>query len=173
MAHLQKAIALVFYILLLSLLPFKITASLETEAQVLVKWKNGLSPHLSSPLNSWSLSNLISLCNWDAIVCDNTNTTVSRINLSGANLSGTLTDLDFASLPNLTVLNLNGNSFGGSIPSTIGKLSKLTFLDMENNLFEDTLPFELDQLRELQYVSFYNNNLNGTIFPISSLISPR
>ncbi|KHN02478.1 Leucine-rich repeat receptor-like serine/threonine-protein kinase BAM3 [Glycine soja] len=164
MTTFQKVHALLFHILLLSLLPLKITSSPTTEAEALIKWKNSLSPPLPPSLNSsWSLTNLGNLCNWDAIVCDNTNTTVSQINLSDANLTGTLTALDFSSLPNLTQLNLNANHFGGSIPSAIDKLSKLTLLDFGNNLFEGTLPYELGQLRELQYLSFYNNNLNGTI----------
>ncbi|KAJ1416639.1 Protein kinase-like domain superfamily [Sesbania bispinosa] len=163
MTTFQKAHVLLFHILVISLLPLKITSSPRTEAEALVKWKNSLSPPLPPPLNSWSLANLGNLCSWYAVVCDNTNSTVSEINFSGANLTGTLTGLDFASLPNLTSLNFNGNNFGGSIPSSIGKLSKLTFLDLGHNLFEDTLPSELGQLRELQYLSFYFNNLNGTI----------
>ncbi|KAG5055412.1 hypothetical protein JHK85_007922 [Glycine max] len=165
MASFLKVHALLFHILFfISLLPFKITSSQITEAEALVKWKNSLSPPLPSSLNSsWSLTNLGNLCNWDAIVCDNTNTTVLEINLSDANLTGTLTALDFASLPNLTQLNLTANHFGGSIPSAIGNLSKLTLLDFGNNSFEGTLPYELGQLRELQYLSFYDNSLNGTI----------
>ncbi|QHO31121.1 hypothetical protein S83_025844 [Arachis hypogaea] len=91
------------------LLSLKITASPTTEAQALVKWKNSL---LYTPLlNSWSPSNIHNLCSsWDAIVCDKTtNKTVSRICLSGLNLSGTLHGLDFASLPNFTLLDLNDN----------------------------------------------------------------
>ncbi|XP_047167182.1 MDIS1-interacting receptor like kinase 2-like [Vigna umbellata] len=163
MTTFQKVHALAFHILLLALLPLKIASSLTTEAEALVKWKNSLSSPLPPSQDSWSLTNLSNLCIWDAIVCDNTNTTVSEINLSGANLTGTLSALDFASLPNLTQLNLNANNFGGSIPSEIGKLSKLTLLDLGNNLFEDSLPKELGQLRELRYLSLYNNNLNGTI----------
>nr|KYP62422.1 Receptor-like protein kinase 5 [Cajanus cajan] len=164
MTTFQKVHALIFLMLLISLLPLKITASPRTEAEAIVKWKNTLSPPLPPSLNSsWSLTNLGNLCNWDAIVCDNTNSTVSEINLSGYNLTGTLIGLDFASLPNLTQLNLNANNFGGSIPSAIGNLSKLTFLDLSHNLFEDILPYELGQLRELQYLNFYYNNLNGTI----------
>jgi len=153
----QKLYALVFHLLFfIFLLPLKITSSQRTEAESLVKWKNSLSPPLPPSLNSsWSLTNLANLCIWDAIACDNTNTTVSQINLSGANLTGTLTALDFAFLPHLTQINLNGNHFGGSIPSTIGNLSKLTLLDLGNNLYEGTLPNKLGQLRELQYLSFF------------------
>ena len=157
MTSFQKVHALLFHILFfIPLLPLKITSSQRTEAEALVKWKNSLSPPLPPSLNSsWSLTNLANLCIWDAIACDNTNTTVSQINLSGANLTGTLTALDFAFLPHLTQINLNGNHFGGSIPSTIGNLSKLTLLDLGNNLYEGTLPNKLGQLRELQYLSFF------------------
>ena len=164
MTTFQKVHALLFHILFfISLLPLKITSSPTTEAEALVKWKNSLSLLPPSLNSSWSLTNLGNLCNWDAIACDNTNNTVLEINLSDANITGTLTPLDFASLPNLTKLNLNHNNFEGSIPSAIGNLSKLSLLDLGNNLFEETLPNELGQLRELQYLSFYNNNLNGTI----------
>ncbi|KAF7804610.1 MDIS1-interacting receptor like kinase 2-like [Senna tora] len=163
MTTFHKTPALLFFILLLCFLPLKINASPRTEAEALVQWKNSFSPSLPSSLNSWSLTNVDNLCNWGAIVCDITNTTVSQINISGANLTGTLTGLDFASLPNLTHLNLNNNNFGGSIPSAIGNLSKLTFLDLGNNLFDGALPSELGLLKELQYLSVYNNNLTGVI----------
>ncbi|KAL9285072.1 hypothetical protein ACSQ67_024602 [Phaseolus vulgaris] len=159
----QKVHTLVLLILFLCLLPLKIASSSRAEAEALVKWKNTLSPPLPPSLNSWSLTNLPNLCIWDAIVCDNTNTTVSEINLSGANLNGTITVLDFASLPNLTQINLHSNRFGGSIPSAIGNLSKLTLLDLGNNSLENTLPHELGQLRELQYLSLFNNSLSGII----------
>ncbi|XP_057730474.1 aluminum-activated malate transporter 2-like [Arachis stenosperma] len=129
---------------LMFLLSRKITASPTTEAEVLVKWKNSL---LYTPfLNSWSLSNIHKLCSsWDAVVCDKTtNTTVSEIYLSGFDLSGTLHGLDFASLPNLTHLDLNDNSFIG-------------------NNFSGTVPYEIGHLRELEYLSFYNNSFNGAI----------
>ncbi|CAJ1898928.1 unnamed protein product [Sphenostylis stenocarpa] len=172
MTTFQKVHALVFPILFLYLLPLNITSSPTTEAEALVKWRNSLTPPLPPSLNSWSLTNLPNLCIWDAVVCDSTNTTVSEINLYGANLTGTLSALDFASLPNLTQLNLDANMFEGSIPSTIGNLSKLALLDLGNNLFEGALPYELSQLRELQYLSLYNNNLNGTI-PYQLLNLPK
>lgn len=163
MTTFHKASALIFHILLLCFLPSKIAASLQTEAEALVKWKNSLSPSLPSTLDSWSLNNMVDLCNWGAIVCDSKNTTVSEINLSGANLTGTLAGLDFTSVPNLTRLDLSYNKFNGTIPSDIVNLSKLIFLDLGYNSFNGTLPAELDQLKELQYMSLYNNNLNGTI----------
>ncbi|XP_019426217.1 PREDICTED: MDIS1-interacting receptor like kinase 2-like [Lupinus angustifolius] len=164
MTTLHKAQTLLFHIFLISfILPLKITASRITEAKALAKWKNSLTLPLPPSLTSWSLNNIDNLCSWHAITCDNTNTTVTEINLSSSNLNGTLYNLDCSSLPNITSFNLKGNNFSGSIPSAIGNFSKLTFLDLGDNYFGDTLPSELGQLKELQYLSFYINNLNGII----------
>ena len=74
MTSFQKVHALLFHILLLSLLPLKITSSPTTEAEALVEWKNSLSPLLPLSLHSsWSLTNIGNLYNWGVIVCDNNN----------------------------------------------------------------------------------------------------
>lgn len=142
---------------LCSFLKFSSTAT--TEAEALVKWKNTLSTH---SLRSWSLTNTKSLCKWTGIIC-NVGGNISQINLSGANVTGTLDHLDFDAFPYLTVFNLSNNSFTGSIPSTIGNLSKLTFLDLSKNLFNNVVPLEIGNLLELQYLTLGDNNLNGTV----------
>ncbi|GJY36727.1 gamma-tubulin complex component 4 [Tanacetum coccineum] len=68
---------------------------------------------------------------------------VSRINLQDASISGTLTDFEFSSLPNLTHFDLSNNSVGGAIPSTIGNLSKIEYLDLSTNLLEGVIPSEI------------------------------
>ena len=160
----QKGYVFFLPIFLISILPSKIKASLRTEAEALVKWKGTLSLPLPPSLSSWSLTNSSNLCNnWEAVVCDKTNTTVTEINLSNSYLEGTLTHFDFDSLPNLTTLNLNTNSLSWPIPSAVGNLTKLTYLDLGNNLFEGILPSEIGQLKEIQYLSLFNNNFSGTI----------
>ncbi|KAG6724427.1 hypothetical protein I3842_03G259000 [Carya illinoinensis] len=162
MKSIQRPPFVLFHFLILCLLPLKITSSPRTQAEALIKWKNSLSPPLPLPLASWSLSDLNNFCNWTAIAC-HTIGTVSEINLSGTNLTGTLAHFDFSSFPDLTRLDLNSNNFSGSIPPAIGNLSKLTHLDLGTNSFEDEIPSEIGQLMELQYLCLFNNSLNGTI----------
>ncbi|XP_034690256.1 MDIS1-interacting receptor like kinase 2-like isoform X3 [Vitis riparia] len=157
----STCIVVIQFVFLISLLSFKVTSSSRTEAEALIQWKNSLSssPSLNS---SWALTNIENLCSWTGVVCGTTGT-VSEINLSQANLKGTIAQFDFGSFPNLTRFNLSINNLNGLIPSTVANLSKLTFLDLSNNLFEGNIPWEIGQLKELQYLSFYNNCLNGTI----------
>nr|GMD76266.1 MDIS1-interacting receptor like kinase 2-like [Ipomoea batatas] len=126
---------------------FASSASTRTEAEALLQWKSSLL--MSSSLNSWSLSNLRSLCsNWRGIVCNNSDgAAVSEINLPYARLSGTLHHLDFTSFSRLTGFDISGNNFNGSIPPAIGNLPDL-----------------IGKLRELQYLNLSCNNFSG-VFP--------
>ncbi|KAM2050354.1 hypothetical protein COP2_032670 [Malus domestica] len=152
-----------YMLLLLSAFPLIKTTSISPrkQAESLIKWKDDWS---SSPslLNSWSLTNLNSLCNWTAISCSKTRT-VSKIDISNMYIIGSLSLFDFPLFPNLTHFNLNGNYFLGHIPYAIGNLSRLTSLDLGNNLFDQQIPSEIDQATELQYLNLHNNSLSGTI----------
>ncbi|KAB2636398.1 leucine-rich repeat receptor-like protein kinase [Pyrus ussuriensis x Pyrus communis] len=192
-----KSITFLYMLLLLSALPLIKTTSISPrkQAESLIKWKDGLSSSSwpPSPLNSWSLTNLNTLCNWTAIVCTKTRT-VSEINLSGMKMYGTLALFDFSLFPDLTYFDLNGNYFRGHIPSAIGNLSRLTTLDLGNkfyeephnqftgpipdsiglisglqhidlswNLLEGKIPPSIGQLRELQYLDLSLNSLNSSV----------
>ena len=161
--------SLLLHIFLLSLLPLKIASSPRTQAEALVKWKNSLLVETSS-LNSWSLNNINNLCNWTCVVCDDSNKEISKINLTGLKLNGTLEEFNFSPFINITVFNLNNNSLSGSIPSAIGNLTKLTLLDLSDNDIEGEVPVEIGQLTELQYLSLHNNFLKGSIpYQLSNL----
>ncbi|XP_050143534.1 MDIS1-interacting receptor like kinase 2-like isoform X1 [Malus sylvestris] len=157
-----------YMLLLLSAFPLIKTTSISPrqQAESLVKWKDDFSSSSSSSppwlLNSWSLTNLNSLCNWTAISCSKTRT-VSKIDLSNMHIIGSLSLFDFPLFPNLTQFNLNGNSFGGRIPYAIGNLSRLISLDLGNNFFDQQIPSEIDQVTELQYLNLRDNSLSGTI----------
>ncbi|XP_050147117.1 MDIS1-interacting receptor like kinase 2-like isoform X10 [Malus sylvestris] len=171
-----KTMTFHYMLLLLSSLPLIKTTSISPtkQAESLIKWKEGFSSSSSSPpspLNSWSLTNLSSLCNWTAIVCTKTRT-VSKIQLSGMEINGTLALFDFYLFPNLTHFNLSGNYFRGPIPSAIGNLSSLTTLNLGNKFYEEThnqfsgpIPDNIGLISGLQYIDLSNNFLEGKIPP--------
>ncbi|RXH98203.1 hypothetical protein DVH24_010528 [Malus domestica] len=171
-----KTMTFHYMLLLLFALPLIKTTSISPikQAESLIKWKDDLSSSSSSPpspLNSWSLTNLNSLCNWTAIACSKTKT-VSKIDLSGMEMNGTLAHFDFSLFPNLTHFDLSGNYFRGPIPSAIGNLSSLTTLDFSNNSlygsykgFSSPIPDSIGLISRLQYIDLSNNFLEGKIPP--------
>nr|GMC99591.1 probable LRR receptor-like serine/threonine-protein kinase At4g08850 [Ipomoea batatas] len=144
------------------------------EAEALLQWKiNGLSSSTSLLDSSWSVNNLTNVCSWEGIIC-NSASSVSELNLPNGNIRGTLEPLAFSSLPNLTRINLNNNSFSGVIPYAISSLLKLTFLDLSNNNFKGAIPVKVGQLTQLRYFSCFRNFLNDVIpFEISNLQNLR
>ncbi|XP_016650389.1 PREDICTED: probable leucine-rich repeat receptor-like protein kinase At1g35710 [Prunus mume] len=161
-AHKPTFLLLLLHIFLLALLPFKAISSPKTQAEALLTWKNTFYDAPPS-LTSWSLTNLNNLCNWYAIVCDQSSKQVSQIDLSNLDISATLTDFNFTPFLNLTQFNLNGNNFEGPIPSAIGNLSKLTTLDLAWNSLEGPIPSSIGQLRELKYLDLRENSSNSSI----------
>ncbi|CAN6580430.1 unnamed protein product [Malus baccata var. baccata] len=146
-----------YMLLLLSALPLIKTASISPrkQAESLVKWKDDWSSSSSSSppslLNSWSLTNLNSLCNWTAISCSKTRT-VSEIDLSNMHINGTLSLFDFSSFPNLTHFNLSGNNFLGRIPYEIDQVTELQYLNLRNNRLFGTIPYQLSNLQKVWYI---------------------
>nr|GMC85504.1 probable leucine-rich repeat receptor-like protein kinase At1g35710 [Ipomoea batatas] len=135
-----------------------------SEGRALLQWKETLSN--THVLDSWSFSNLNSICNWTGITCSNTAPIyVSEINLGDYyyNLEGTLNHFDFISFPELTHFDLSSNHFTGSIPSAIANLSKLTDLDLSYNHFQRGIPLGIAMLTKLRHLNLKRNNLNGTI----------
>ncbi|XP_068318660.1 MDIS1-interacting receptor like kinase 2-like [Pyrus communis] len=142
-----------YLLLLLSALPLIKTTSISPrkQAESLVRWKDDFSSYPSSLLNSWSLTNLNSLCNWTAISCSKTRT-ISKIDLSNMQIDGTLSLFDFLSFPNLTHFNLNGNYFDGPIPSEIDQVTELQYLNLRNNSLSGTIPYQLSNLQKVRYM---------------------
>ena len=61
-------------------------------------------------------------------------------------------------------LNLNGNKFAGTIPSTMGNLINLANLSLASNQLSGTIPSSFEKLTQLKYLGLYNNSqLTGTI----------
>ncbi|ONH93181.1 hypothetical protein PRUPE_8G217700 [Prunus persica] len=161
-AHKPTYLLLLLHIFLLALLPFKAISSPKTQAEALVSWKNTFAPAPPS-LSSWSLTNPNNLCNWTAIVCDQSSEQVSQIDLSNFDISATLTYFNFTPFLKLTQFNLSGNYFTGPIPSELGFCTNLTYLDLSSNSLEGPIPSPIGQLRKLQYLDLSYNSLNSSI----------
>nr|XP_023919113.1 receptor-like protein Cf-9 [Quercus suber] len=64
----------------------------------------------------------------------------------------------------LTILNLRGNNFHGSIPQLCVKGSRMKMIDLSQNQFKGVLPRSLSNCRKLEILNLGSNNLND-VFP--------
>jgi Leucine-rich repeat (LRR) protein len=99
---------------------------------------------------------------WLGVTCNLAGTHVTRLELAGNRLAGTLP----ASLHRLTELqrlDLGYNELGGAIPATIGQLKYLRALMLGGNRLEGALPASLGCLVRLEQLSLRSNRLQGEI----------
>ncbi|EOA12841.1 hypothetical protein CARUB_v10025808mg [Capsella rubella] len=139
-----------------------------SEFRALLSLKSSLtgagSDDKNSPLSSWKVST--SFCTWVGVTCDVSRRHVTSLDLSGLNLSGTLSP-DVSHLRLLQNLSLAENQISGPIPTEISNLSGLRHLNLSNNVFNGSFPDELSYgLVNLRVLDVYNNNLTGDL-PVS------
>uniref|UniRef100_A0A0D9XKG6 Leucine-rich repeat-containing N-terminal plant-type domain-containing protein n=1 Tax=Leersia perrieri TaxID=77586 RepID=A0A0D9XKG6_9ORYZ len=136
-------------------------ASLQSQADALLAWKASLTN--ATALSGWTRAT--PLCSgWRGVSCDAaTGRRVAALRLPGLNLGGGLDALDFAALPALTELDLNGNNLTGEISTNISRLRSLATLDLGNNGLAGGIPRQLGDLSGLVDLRLYNNNLAGAI----------
>ncbi|XP_073156492.1 receptor-like protein 51 isoform X2 [Henckelia pumila] len=84
------------------------------------------------------------------------------VDLSGNSLKGEI-PLSLTRLENLVHLNLSSNSLADTIPSTIGDLSALQNLSLGSNSLSGPIPESLSELSGLTHLDLGSNQLNGTI----------
>ncbi|XP_057770726.1 receptor-like protein EIX1 [Salvia miltiorrhiza] len=88
---------------------------------------------------------------------------LEELNLQFNQLSGTLID-QLGEFKSLERLFLNKNSFSGTIPRSLGKLSSsLQVLGLSRNEFTGDLPDSLGQLRNLERLHIGGNKLEGVV----------
>ncbi|XP_019052373.1 PREDICTED: probably inactive leucine-rich repeat receptor-like protein kinase At2g25790 isoform X1 [Nelumbo nucifera] len=166
---------------LLFLLLFSFNAVAEgDDLELLLSFKNSINDSFRF-LSSWNSS--VAFCNWYGITCVNSSH-VSRIELSGKNISGELSPFLFrlsfiesinlsnneftGELPNetfsclsLRYLNLSNNNFTGSIPR--GSISGLEILDLSNNLLSGEIPADIGLFTDLKVLDIGGSALKGKI----------
>ncbi|PHT47152.1 hypothetical protein CQW23_11360 [Capsicum baccatum] len=87
---------------------------------------------------------------------------LSILNVSGNKFSGSM-PIGIGNLQQLSVLNLSKNGFSGTIPSSIGTLYKLTVVDLSGQNFSGEIPFDLAGLPNLQVIALQQNKLSGNV----------
>jgi len=105
-------------------------------------------------------------CTWYGVTCDAGQTTVTSINLSNNNLTGTLPN-DLNNLTKLAFLFVWSNHLTGAIPALTG-LTKLQIFNVESNQLTGPIP-SLTGLSNLQGFLVGANQLTGPIPSLTGL----
>ncbi|KAG5572924.1 hypothetical protein H5410_062690 [Solanum commersonii] len=139
---------------------FTVTFASMEEAIALLKWKATFKIQTNSLLASWTQSS--NACgNWYGVTC--LNGRVSKLDIQGARVIGTLYDFPFSTLPFLEYVDLSVNNLSGTIPPEISNLTNLVYLDLHTNMISGTIPLQIGSLAKLQNINIYDNLLNGSI----------
>ncbi|KAF7127350.1 hypothetical protein RHSIM_Rhsim11G0079500 [Rhododendron simsii] len=131
------------------------------EAAALLAWKASLDNQSQSLLSSWVVGS--NHCDWIGVACRMAGRVITRIDLKSYGLKGTLSNLNFSSLPHILSLDLENNSFYGTIPSRIGCLSRLTNLSLSANSLSGSIPAVMGQLSNLKTLELHQNQIGGSI----------
>ncbi|XP_062099114.1 BRASSINOSTEROID INSENSITIVE 1-associated receptor kinase 1-like isoform X3 [Humulus lupulus] len=146
-----------------------------SEGAALIAFKTNLVDP-NNVLGSWDATLVKPPCAWYHISCNN-DSSVTRVDLGYANLTGTLVP-QLGQLRNLQFLELFSNNISGKIPEELGSLTNLTsqqqqFVrdysydfnrDLSNNKLSGDIPVN-GSFKLFSYSSFHNNQLNK--FPVS------
>ena len=111
---------------------------------------------------NWAADTPIS--QWDGITVGGTPRRVTRLDTSGAGLTGTIPP-ELGNLTSLTNLRLSNNKLTGQIPSSLGSLANLQGLYLSSNQLTGQIPAELGSLTKLEVLHLYDNQLTGEIPP--------
>ncbi|KAL1205296.1 Leucine-rich repeat receptor-like serine/threonine-protein kinase BAM3 [Cardamine amara subsp. amara] len=158
-----SSISLFFLPLLCSSSISTLNLSLIRQSKVLVSLKQSFTSYDPS-LDSWNIPNFNSLCSWTGVSCDNLNQSITRLDISNLNISGTLSPEISDKLSNLKVLNISNNVFEGELELRgFGQMTQLVALDAYNNNFNGSLPPSLTKLTLLEYLDLGGNYFDGEI----------
>ncbi|KAL6128114.1 hypothetical protein ACLB2K_071470 [Fragaria x ananassa] len=132
----------------------------ETDDLALLKFKESIAADPHGFLNSWNDS--LHFCKWGGITCGRRHQRVTGLNLSDADLNGTISPY-IGNLSFLRFISLPRNKFSGMIPQQVGQLFRLRRLDLNTNMLEGGIPVNLTFCLELSVLSIEENRLKGDI----------
>ncbi|XP_074325499.1 putative inactive receptor kinase At1g48480 [Apium graveolens] len=102
-------------------------------------------------------------CSWKGVTCDINNSSVIKLRLPAAGLSGEIPLNTIGNLSDLRTLSLRKNSLSGKLPEDLGSCTELQRLILEENNFSSEIPVSLFNLNKLIRLSLSNNSLSGEI----------
>lgn len=135
---------------------------LRRQASVLVSAKQNFEASSRPFLDTWNISNYLSLCSWNGVTCDGNGLIIS-LDISNLNLSGSFSPAIITQLPDLVNLSVSGNSFSGDFFLDFHKFSRIRFLNISNNVFSGNFTWDFSHLPELEVLDAYNNNFSGPL----------
>ncbi|XXG46834.1 hypothetical protein AAC387_Pa02g1577 [Persea americana] len=140
-------------------------SSLQTDKEVLLQLKSFLEVSNKIQQNrgryvEWGNSSKPSPCDWPGIECSSRKSRVTGIDLSDANISGSIFD-NYSALTELSMLDLSKNVIGGLIPLDLNRCQNLTYLNLSHNILDGEL--NLSGLNKLEVLDVTVNRLYGGI----------
>ncbi|KAL3625211.1 actin-regulating kinase prk1 [Castilleja foliolosa] len=161
----------VFVLLLVVFFHLVTVASIDPEAETLVKFKNSLKN--AGALSNWDPSK--PPCDYNGVMCEKGN--VWGLKLEGMGLSGVI-DVDALSkLAELRTVSFMNNAFEGSMPN-LSKLGMLKSVYLSNNKFDGEIqPSMFNGMMSLKKLHLANNEFSGlipaTLATLSKLVELR
>ncbi|KAI9088578.1 hypothetical protein K1719_029692 [Acacia pycnantha] len=132
----------------------------ETDRLSLIKFKESISNDPYQIMDSWNSSTYF--CDWHGISCSHRHHRVTHLNLTGHQLSGTISPF-IGNLSFLRVILLQNNNFHGEIRKDLGRLFRLEVLYFENNTLTGEFPINVTSCSNLKCFSCGWNQLIGKI----------
>ncbi|KAJ8539270.1 hypothetical protein K7X08_013522 [Anisodus acutangulus] len=137
------------------------TTNITTDQSALVALKSHISTteHNNMLSNNWSSDT--SICNWAGVTCS-IGQRVTGLNISNMDLTGTIPP-QLGNLSFLVSLDLQGNKFGGELPTWFHLLLELEYLSLRNNSFTGSIPGSLFSSKKLRTLVLSHNSLQGLV----------
>ncbi|XP_031126967.1 receptor-like protein kinase HSL1 [Ipomoea triloba] len=101
-------------------------------------------------------------CHWFGVGCELGDGSVTRLELSNANIAGSF-PVVLCRLKNLRFISLYNNSIGSTLPDGLSGCEALEHLDLGQNYLTGSLPASLAELPNLKYLDLTGNNFSGDI----------